>query len=183
MTGITAYATRSLIGTAAALSLVAGLVAARPAQAANGDISKGLLLGLATGFVIHQIDKNAAQKRAEAAQLQQWQLQDQAWSGREQRLAHRDWRERRVYYRPVETVPVIPATTSPVSRAFVSQDRQLRISIQYKLMQEGFYNGAIDGLWGPSTRQAVFEYARTHNQVAMLTTVNGSNQVFSSILQ
>ncbi|MFC2969365.1 peptidoglycan-binding domain-containing protein [Acidimangrovimonas pyrenivorans] len=162
--------TRMLIGATVALSMAAGL-AAQPAQAQNGDIAKGILIGVATGVVVHEIAKDQRRR-----QVQQPIVVSQPHY-------ERHYYERRERHH-VRYVPAPrPTPISPTHRAFNSQDRQLRVSIQYELMQRGYYAGTLDGVWGPRTRQAVFDYARGHDDVARLTTVEGSNRVFSGILR
>lgn len=141
---------------------------ATPAAAQGGDITKGLLLGLVGGYAVNQYiqHQRGAQTRSVVSYPSYVQQPTTPVT----------------YQQPPSTAPSF-SHSSPDSRAFSSEDRQVRIAIQYNLMQAGFYNGALDGIWGPATEDAVFHYARAHDQVAMLATEDGSRQLFSSILR
>lgn len=176
--------TRNLIGATLALSMAA-VLAAQPAQAQNGDIAKGILIGVATGVVVNQIAKDQARRQGNV-------IPDNGWQQPQTRMSSSGYQPdtyTRTTYAPATYAPAPEWVSrpiqqvSPTRRAFNSQERQLRISIQYQLMQNGFYDGAIDGAWGPRTQQALFSYARSRDQVAMLTTVRGTNQLFSDILR
>ncbi len=156
-------AARTLMG-AAAVTLSLGFLAA-PASAEGGAITRGALLGFATGIAADNLF-----------------------------YRHHYWRGGPVYeentYVPVATpvyVPqpvYVPAATygGTVERAFLSQDPALRQSIQADLNRDGFYHGRIDGAWGDATRSAILGYASSHQRLAMLTTVAGADHLFSQIL-
>lgn len=177
MTQMTKHSGRALVAGAAALSMVL-MSAAQPAQARGGDITKGVLMGLAAGVAIDQLQRN---NWGQAQTTRRYYAPAQP--------AYSDYRDRSYtpsYYAPSYAAPSYATpgyTSSPLSKAFRSQDKQLRISIQYKLMEQGYYNASLDGLWGPSTQQALMDYARSNNQLSMLTSEQNANQLFSDILR
>lgn len=168
MTQFSSASGRILLGGAVALSLVM-TAAAPPAEAKGGDITRGVLMGLATGVVIDQLSQHYYPRRYAQPTYVQPQTQ--------------------YYYRPVYapapnyTYSAPSYYGSPLSRAFNSQDQRLRVSIQYNLMQQGYYNAALDGAWGPATQNALYNYAQTHNELALLTNEADANRLFSDILR
>ncbi len=152
--------TRTAIVAALAVAM-AGATMAPPAMAQGGDITKGAIIGLATGAIAtHLYDTRRAPR---------------------QTYYYAPAQRERVYY----SQPTVrySAPSSPVSRAFYSQDPQVRRSIQAALAQDGYYNSSIDGAWGPGTQDAIYQYARSHNQMSMMTTESDANQLFSQILR
>ncbi len=154
----------ALVAIAVAVAIAA---APRPVQAQGGDITRGVLLGLVGGYSVDQYMHHQG--------LFQPQTEVSAPVYAPQPTAP-------VYYQPSGPTAAAYSQASPDSRAFNSEDRQVRIAIQYNLMQSGFYNGALDGVWGPATEDAVFHYARSHDQVAMLATEDDARQLFAAIL-
>lgn len=149
---------RAALGTAAVLSIALGAASVTPAYAEHGDVAKGLLLGLAGGVALDQLaNKHQQQQRSYVV-------------------------ERPVHRRTVREYVYTPQAASPAHQAFNSQDRKMRISIQYQLMQRGLYNASLDGAWGPSTSNALFSYAQRHHKEGMLTTVHGTDRLFSDLL-
>ena len=149
----------TLLGSATALALVLG-TASQPAFAAGGDITRGVIMGLATGVAVDELRHNAQRPQRQYVYVEH--------------------PRRRVY----QHAYVAPAPRlSPLGRAFDSQDRRLRISIQSRLMQDGLYHATIDGLWGPATQDALHGYARRHNQLSMLTNEGDANRLFADILR
>lgn len=166
MPGTMSNIAKAAVSSALALVIVVGTMPA-PAQAKGGDITRGLLLGLVGGYAADQFIQH--QRAAQASPVTTYPTYDNQAAP--------------VYYQ--QTAPAAPhySQSSPDSRAFNSEDRQLRIAIQYNLMQQGLYNGALDGVWGPATENAVYSYARSHGQVSMLATEEESRQLFASILR
>lgn len=150
------------------------------ALAQHGDVARGLLLGLVAGYAVNQyvVHHNAL---AAAPATGYGSYASQGYAG--QVVSAEPSAPAPV--RTVERAP-LPAPvgqTPPDARAFTSQERQVRISIQYNLMRAGFYNSTLDGFWGPNTQAAVFDYARAHDKVAMLTSESQSRRLYADILQ
>ena len=155
----TKFAGKTLAGlNAAALALALGAASVTPAHAEHGDVAKGLLLGLAGGVALDQLANQKRRPQATYAPPPE------------------------VHRRVVREYVPAPAPVSPLHRAFADQGRRERLAIQYHLMQDGLYDGAIDGVWGPATSQALFTYANQHQHEGMLTTQQGANQLFALIL-
>lgn len=148
---------RAALGTAAALSIALGAASVTPAYAEHGDVAKGLILGIAGGVALDQLANQRQRQRSYVVEQPE---------------------HRRVVRQYVYT----PQRASPAHQAFNSQDRKMRISIQYQLMQRGLYNASLDGAWGPSTSNALFSYAQRHHKEGMLTTVHGTDRLFSDLL-
>ncbi len=56
---------------------------------------------------------------------------------------------------PSRTYSAAPATSPELSPGMVRQ-------VQTALQQQGLYNGAIDGIWGPQTQSAVRSFQQSH---------------------
>jgi peptidoglycan hydrolase-like protein with peptidoglycan-binding domain len=65
---------------------------------------------------------------------------------------------------------------------FNSYTQPERVEIQRQLARNGYYNGAIDGAFGPRTHQAAYEFARDTGRQAALTTTSGSYQIYAALL-
>jgi hypothetical protein len=152
--------------TAAVLSLALGATLVSPAYADNGEISRGLIVGAIGGYALSQM-----------------QNQHQRQTVRRDYVVERPaYRSRDDDDRGGNQYAYTPATASPTQRAFNSQQRKMRVSIQYQLMQRGLYNGALDGAWGPQTSNALYAFARNQHMQGKLTTVRGSDRLFAKLL-
>ncbi len=151
---------------AAALSLALGAAVVTPAYADNGEISRGLIIGAIGGYALSQM-QNQHQRQT---------------VGRDYVVEHPTYRSRDDDDRVVNEYVYTPTAASPTQRAFNSQQRKMRVSIQYQLMQRGLYNGALDGAWGPQTSNALYAFARNHRMEGKLTTVRGSDRLFAKLL-
>ena len=56
-------------------------------------------------------------------------------------------------------------TESSLEKAFESQSRDVRMSIQALLRARGFYKSSIDGLWGKGTSSALIEFAKSSDMM------------------
>lgn len=136
-----------------------------PAYAEHGQVTRGVLLGLAAGYVGSQI---LNQKNSTAGSTTQPVMTAPPAAVT-------------TYTAPTYAAPTYSAN-SPDSIVFRNEDSQVRMAIQYHLMQDGFYRGSIDGVWGPATESAVYQYANAHNEVGNLVSKAESRQVFADIL-
>lgn len=169
---------KAMIASALVAATAAGTLPTA-AQAQGGDITRGVILGLVTGYAVNQIMH---------AQHPQGTVVQSTSNYQPAYVPQRYVEEAApVRYQPAPTYtpdPVYaPSTISPQQTAFVSQERKVRLSIQYQLMRDGYYSGAIDGLWGPGTEDALYHYAQANNQVSMLTTKHSTERLFSQILR
>lgn len=168
---------RRLMASALVAATVFG-AAPGPAFAQHGDVARGLLLGLVAGYAVNQyIVHHTAPASAPATVYGA----DASPGYAGQVVSSTPPAPAPAPVRSVEPAPVWQ--TPPDARAFTSQERQVRISIQYNLMRDGYYNSTLDGLWGPNTQAAVFDYARAHDKVALLTSEPQSRKLYADILQ
>lgn len=151
---------------AAVVSLALGAAVVTPAYADNGEVARGLILGAIGGYALSQM-----QARHERPVVR-----------RDYVVEHPAYHERDDDDRVVNEYVYTPAAASPAQRAFNSQQRRMRVSIQYQLMQRGLYNGALDGAWGPQTSDALYAFARNHHMEGKLATVRGSDRLFAKLL-
>jgi hypothetical protein len=182
-----ALARTLLAGAALSLAVAGG---SQPADARGGDITRGVLMGLAAGVIIDQMARSNAgygyayRDYGYPAPGYYYSPQHRYYYPQRQRVYTRTYyyTPGYTYYAPRQAYRP-PAHVSPLARAFRSQDRRLRISIQYRLMESGYYNAALDGLWGPATQGALYNYARDNGELAMLTNQQDANQLFADILR
>lgn len=96
--------------------------------------------------------------------------------------------QRPVYRAPVYQAPVRyePAPVSvygtPVGQAFNAYSDNEQRRIQSTLSAYGYYNGAIDGSFGPGTYNALAMYASRTNKTAMLSTRSGAFGLLDGLL-
>lgn len=95
------------------------------------------------------------------------------------------------YRAPVQQGRIIGSTNSgygsgldqtPASRVFNSYTAQERRDIQRQLARFGYYDGSIDGAFGPRTHQAVYEFARAGNKTEALNSTSGAFAVYDALL-
>lgn len=87
-----------------------------------------------------------------------------------------------VYQPPVYQPPVQSYYATPAAQAFKSYTAGERRSIQAALAHYGYYVGAVDGSFGPSTYRAINAYARDSGRLAMLETRGGAYGVLDSLI-
>jgi len=79
-----------------------------------------------------------------------------------------------------------PATTgiydSPAARAFNSYTPTQRRAIQSRLASSGYYQGGIDGSFGPMTYRAVMAIAGDSTGTNQLSTMGGAFEFYDAIL-
>lgn len=71
---------------------------------------------------------------------------------------------------------------TPAARAFNSYSLNERRAIQSRLAQAGYYNGSIDGSFGPMTYRAVMAISRDSTGSDKLGTMGGAFQFYDTIL-
>lgn len=149
--------------------LIAGTVAAAlvavPAAPAlawgknEQNFAKGVLATLLVGAMIRDVNHHA---RVKAAPQQP------------------------VYYQPQPQPPVYQPVQSiyqtPAAYAFNSYSRNERMRIQATLANYGYYNGTIDGAFGPGTYSAVTSYASRTGKMAELETRGGAYGLYDALI-
>jgi len=88
-----------------------------------------------------------------------------------------------VYHQPAYYEPQqISIYRTPAAYAFNSYSSNERRRIQSTLTGYGYYNGGIDGAFGPGTYRAIAAYAQRTGRGDMLGTQGGSYGVLDSLL-
>ncbi len=87
-----------------------------------------------------------------------------------------------MYYQPPVYQPVYSYYATPAAQAFQSYSSGERRRIQAALANYGYYNGYVDGSFGPATYRAITAYARSSGQMAMLETRGGAYGVLDSLI-
>ena len=96
---------------------------------------------------------------------------------------HRAKVTRPVYQQPVRYYPQpVSIYGTPVGQAFNSYSSNERRRIQSTLTAYGYYNGGIDGIFGPGTYGAITAYASRTGKTAMLSTQSGAYGFLDSLL-
>lgn len=199
------------VATALSLTLGAAIPAHAWGRSEQNAL-KAIGAALVIGAIIHQSQKkNAAPKpqpapkpiyrqptvHAPAHQKPVYQTprdtgRDQA--RHDQARHNQDWRNQtpaKTYQQPqVKTGRVIGQSSTygsgvnstTAAQVFNSYSPYQRIAIQRKLSEFGYYNGTIDGAFGPRTHQAVYEFARTAGKQDALGNTRGASQVYNALL-
>ena len=68
------------------------------------------------------------------------------------------------------------------AQAFNSYSRAERQKIQRRLSRQGYYNGGIDGSFGPGTYRAIAAYARDTGNGERLASRNGAFALYDSLI-
>jgi hypothetical protein len=71
---------------------------------------------------------------------------------------------------------------TPAARAFNSYTPAQRRAIQSRLSQAGYYNGGIDGSFGPMTYRAVMAIVGETSSPAQMRTMSGALEFYDAIL-
>lgn len=87
------------------------------------------------------------------------------------------------YQQPRYSAPVSSSVYStPAARAFNTYTPNQRRAIQSRLRQAGYYNGGIDGSFGPMTYRAVMAISRDSTGTDKLGTMGGAFEFYDAIL-
>jgi len=71
---------------------------------------------------------------------------------------------------------------TPAARAFNSYTLTQRRAIQSRLSQAGYYQGGIDGAFGPMTYRAIMAIAGDTTKPGQMTTMSGALEFYDAIL-
>lgn len=155
-------------GLAAITALTMASVAAAPAHAwgkNEQNFLKGVLATVAVGALIHQANKQPKPT---------YQTYEPA------PRRHHEYRQvNEPRYQPAYGGSVYQ---TPAYQAFQGYGPHERRTIQRSLARQGYYDGTIDGAFGPATLRAVETYARNIGDGRELATVRGSFAVFDSLI-
>ncbi|MFN3844982.1 MAG: peptidoglycan-binding domain-containing protein [Paracoccaceae bacterium] len=170
---------------AAVTALSVALTTAAPAEAL-GRNERNFLKGVAAAVIVGALI-NDARARTVPAPRPQPQPQPQYrprpyqedYRPNEYRPAPR-YEERRSSGRVIGSSQSVQTTIA--AQAFNSYSVAQRRSIQTRLRSFGYYNGGIDGTFGPGTLRAVEAYARDSGGAAQLQTRAGTYGVYDSLI-
>lgn len=162
------------IAAATALSLMLG--AAAPAQAL-GRNERNFLKGVAAALIVGAIVNEGRKSRARAQPAPQPVYRQPTY-------------RQPTYEPPVKTGRIIGKSSdygsgvndTTAARVFNSYTRPERVAIQRELARFGYYNGTLDGAFGPRTHQAVYEFARTAGKQEALNSTSGAFGVYNALL-
>ena len=87
-------------------------------------------------------------------------------------------------YQPPAAQPIPQGVSAtPAGRAFNTYSLSARRDIQSRLARAGYYNGAIDGAFGPMTYNAVMAISRDSTGADKLSTLGGAFDFYDAILR
>lgn len=87
------------------------------------------------------------------------------------------------YQQPRYSTPIGSSVYStPAARAFNSYSANERRAIQSRLARAGYYNGSIDGSFGPMTYRAIMAISRDSTGTDKLGTMGGALEFYDTIL-
>lgn len=160
-------------GAIAALALAA--MAATPASA--GQRERDFLKGVAATVIVGTVLQSLAAQRAQAQPRYQqpaptWQAPQRQFSPPAREPVH--------YAAPPAAHHGL--STSAAAQAFKSYSPSERRTIQRQLARQGYYRGAIDGLFGPATFRAIAAYAADRNIDARIDSAAGAYTVYDSLI-
>lgn len=151
------HAPRKIVTLATAAAVMTALAA--PPAMAWGDRQQGFLTGVAAALAVAAIA-------------------NQAWYAHP---APRVQNPAPVHYTPPPTYTVNIFST-PTATAFNSYPVGQRVQIQSRLAAQGYYNGRIDGAFGPTTYNAVVAYAKGAGKPGLLNSTAGAYTVYDGLL-
>jgi hypothetical protein len=163
-----------LIAGTVAFALMATSVS--PAMAYGKDeqnMVKGALAVLLLGAIMRDADHHARVN-------QQREQQQPVYQPRHDRdpVDYYTYRDRGSDYQP----PVQSYYNTPAAMAFNAYSGDERRRIQGTLANYGYYNGPVDGSFGPGTYRALTAYASQTGKMAMLETRGGAFGVMDGLL-
>ncbi len=193
------------IAAATALSLTLG--AALPAHAwgrSEQNALKAIAAALVVGAIVHQSQKKKAAPKPQPVYRQPVAKAPVVQKPAHQKPVYHESRNRdrydedlrnqppaKTYQQPqVKTGRVIGQTSAygsgihntTAAQVFNNYAPYQRIAIQRRLSEFGYYNGTLDGAFGPRTHQALYEFARTAGKQDALGDAKGASQVYNALL-
>lgn len=168
-----------------ATTAAATLLAATVAPAAAGSSERAFIKGVAAALIVSEIVRQSRRQPV--------QRSVPAWSGYDTVPATRTYApapvvryvpDVRYVQQPAPRVvyrdPAIYAT--PLAWGFADLAPDLRRTVQNRLLRMGYYNGRVDGLWGPQTNLAVRAYARDSGALAALDDSEDAFRLYNTLL-
>ncbi len=175
--------------TAAVAALSLGLALPAPAHA-WGEKEQNMLAALAAagliGGLIYQNQRQRAVPVARAPIQTYPTYRSQNYYGQSRYVAPRYQAERYQAER-YQAPGYYPSTNSvyqtPAARAFNSYTLSDRRAIQRRLANAGYYQGSIDGVFGPMTYRAITAISADSATRHQISTLNGAYEFYDAILR
>ncbi|NUB44201.1 peptidoglycan-binding protein [Fertoebacter nigrum] len=145
--------------------------AAAPAMAGERerDFLKGVAATVVAGVIINDIkQKNRQRQQQQYVPVQRYYAPQPVYVEPRRQVVQR-------HYEP--SIYSIPA-----AQTFNDYSSREKRVIQSQLARAGYYNGAIDGVWGPGTYRAVAGYARDTGQSGVLESRRSAYSFYDSLL-
>lgn len=167
---------------AAVMAVSLALTAAAPAHAL-GKNERNFLKGVAATLIIGAIINDAQARSRPAPAPQPQPHYGNRGHRNEYRNEYRDERrnEHRTTGRVIGTSTSIYATHA--AQTFGRYSVNERRAIQRSLRAYGYYNGGIDGAFGPGTYNAVLAYARDTGGAHQVNSQAGSFGIYDSLIR
>ncbi|MCU9847465.1 peptidoglycan-binding protein [Defluviimonas sp. WL0024] len=175
--------------TSAIAALLIASTAAAPASA-WGQREQDMLKGAAAAAAVGYLLMNSRAKAQQPARSQTGYYQPQT-SYRQPQTSYRQ-PQSSYYPQPSYQQPAryeqpsygsSDVYSTPAARAFNSYPLSDRRRIQARLSEWGYYNGGIDGSFGPMTYRAVTAFAGDSQGTTELTTVAGAYDFYGRLLR
>lgn len=164
--------------TAAIAALALAATTAAPVQA--GQRERDFLKGVAATVIVGTVLQSMNAQRAQAQTPRYVAPQPRHQAQQPQYYAPPAPREP-VYFAPPRATQH-GLSTSAASQAFKSYSLTERRAIQRQLARQGYYGGAIDGIFGPATFRAVAAYAADRGLDARIDSASGAYTVYDSLI-
>lgn len=172
----------TFVATVAALSIA--LTA--PAHAGDKGTRKfvaGLATGALVGVLINEANQNQRRNQPNYTYVDPpYQPYYQPRYYNEYQPSYQPSYQPHYEYRPEYRPRAASVRSTAAASAYQSYSRSERRQIQKRLAAFGYYNGSIDGAFGPGTFRAVQAYARDEGLSDELASRNGAYSVFDSLI-
>lgn len=165
--------------TAAIAALALAAATAAPVQA--GQRERDFLKGVAATVIVGTVLQSMNAQRAQAQQPRYVAPQPRQQAQQPQYYAPPAPPREPVYFAP-PPVAQHGISSSAAAQAFKSYSPSERRAIQRQLARQGYYGGAIDGVFGPATFRAISAYAADRNLNAGIDSASGAYTVYDSLI-
>ena len=165
----------------AAVTAVAIALPAAPALA-WGQRERDTLTGVAGALLIENVIRNSRHTQAQAQAVQpQYVPQPRYVPLPQPYYVEPQYQPRHRHYE--QRVVVAPSIyTTPAAAAFKSYSWAERRMIQRRLAVFGYYDGGVDGSFGPGTYSAITAYAHAQGQGRELRATNTAYAVYDGLI-
>lgn len=169
-------ATTATTAAIAAIALAATVAAPVQAGQRERDFLKGVAATVIVGTVINGLNTQRAQ--AQPRYYQEPRHYQQPRQHQQPQYYTPGPREPAYFAQPVRP----SLSTTAAAQAFKSYSPSERRAIQRQLARAGYYNGGIDGVFGPGTYRAVAAYAADRGLQGRIDSASGAYTVYDSLI-